>query len=105
MRAYGAPEKVVDQVAASFERRAAEPTFLVHPDNVMAVQLFLAARTQWVVTALSTWSKAEIRRVGLDYLRVEATARLEGLGELGTDDFRRIRIMEAVALNAWATAA
>jgi hypothetical protein len=104
MRAFGASEAQVRAAQRKFERGAADPVFLVHADNTIAVQLFMALATQWRVITLSTWAKASTLRMGLDYAVVEATARLEGL-VVGPNDFRRLRVMEAEALKAFHEAA
>ena len=75
----------------------------VHPANEVAVRVFLACQTQWRSAPLSTWAKAELRQTGLDYAGVESAARLLGLAML-PDDFTRIRLMEAEALEAFAEA-
>lgn len=94
------PEAVAKARAQAAALRPAED-FLVHPDNVRAVRLFLALQTQWRTVALSTLASAEIRATGLDYAVLQPVARMEGLGRVGTDDFRRVRFMEAEALVAW----
>lgn len=101
LEAFGAPAEAIAQVLAQLAADTAQATFRVHPDNVTAVRLFEALRTQWTAVALTTLDRAEVLRTGLDYLRLEAAVRLMGLS-LGGDDFTRIRIMEAEALAAWA---
>lgn len=73
----------------------------VHPDNVAAVRLFLAMSTQWRQDSLSTMQKAMLIRTGLDYGVLEPTARMAGLGEVTTDTFTRLRVMETGALEAF----
>ena len=82
----------------------AEPDVLmVHPENVTAVKLFDAMRTQWNMVGLSTMERAEIRRTGLRYEVLDRVARGLGLKQR-PDDFARIQAMEAEALVAWAEA-
>lgn len=80
---------------------APDEAFVVFPDNVLAVRLFMALATQWRIISLSTMSSAQLIQTGLDYQVVETTARLSGLGEIAADDFGRLQIMEAEALAAW----
>jgi hypothetical protein len=75
---------------------------VVHSDNETAVRLFLAVQTQWRVSSLSTMGKAQLINTGLDYVAVERSATMEGLILQIPDDFRRVRILEAEALSAWA---
>ena len=46
-------------------------------------------------------TEARLLRTGLDYGVVRETAELEQLALSLPDDFRRIRIMEAEAMDAW----
>lgn len=90
--------------AISHVAAQAEPkSLMVHPDNVTAVKLFDALRTQWNLVALSTMERSEIRRTGLRYEVLKPVARLLGL-KLAADDFTRLQLMEAEALVAWAEA-
>lgn len=83
----------------------AEPDVLmVHRDNVTAVRLFDALRTQWTLVALSTMERSEIRHTGLRYEALAPVARLMGL-KIGPGDFTRLQMMEAEALVAWSEAA
>lgn len=79
---------------------AADDRFEVEAVNAPAVRLFMALQTQWRAVSVSSWSRVEIRRLGLDYAAIEPTARLAGL-ELDADDFTRLRVMEVEALTAW----
>jgi hypothetical protein len=102
---FGYPPEEIEKARADLRTMPVAPTaFDVHPDNVFAVRLFQALQSQWHWVSLSTWSTAEIRAMGLKYEVLELTARLEGLGEIATDDFRRIRFMEAEAMHAWSEA-
>lgn len=83
----------------------ADAAFPVHPDNAVAIQAATAMATQWNTTSLSTLAKARIIRTGLRYEVLEFVARMEGLPQLSTDDFRRVRIFEAECLVAWNEAA
>lgn len=50
MRAWGAPQADIDQLAAQIEARASSPElqcFEVHADNLRTVAAFHALRTQW----------------------------------------------------------
>lgn len=100
---FGATPEAVDREIARL--RGLEPevaeAMVVHPDNATAVRLFCALASQWRTVAVSTMSRAEVRRTGLDYGAVEPVARMAGL-VLGPDDFTRLRVMEAEALKAWA---
>lgn len=80
---------------------APDEPFEVMAENVTAVRLFVALRTQWRTVALSTMAKALIVQTGLDYAAVETTARLKRL-ELVDGDFDRLQVMEAEALAAFA---
>lgn len=99
---FGAPAEVIEATRAEYGPQVAAD-FLVHPDNATAVRVLLASATQWRVASLSTMSSAAIVQTGLDYGVVETVARLEGLELELPSDFRRLRILEAGALKAWAT--
>lgn len=106
MRAFGYPPAEIQKAADDMLAKAAAPeVFDVHEDNVVAVKLFMAMNTQWTWIALSTMAAAIPRRVALKYEVLPQVARLEGLGRISTDNFRRIRIMEGEALEAFAEAA
>lgn len=75
--------------------------FLVHAPNATAVRLFQAMATQWNMVTLTTLEHARIIRTGLRYEVLDVMARGLGLGSVATDDFQRIRYMEAEALLAW----
>lgn len=105
MAAFGYAPAQIAKARADLQTMPVAPSdYDVHPDNALAVRLFLALQTQWHWVALSTMTSAQIRAMGLKYEVLEITARLESLGEICTDDFRRIRIMEAEAMNAWSEA-
>lgn len=102
LAAFGYSAEQIAKARADMNTAPIAPTaFDIHPANVTAFQAFLAMRTQWDFAALSTMSAAKVIRVGLKYQVLEMTVRLEGLGELSTDDFRRIRVLEGEALTAW----
>lgn len=105
MRVLGAPAAQVQRwVRRQTERLAAKrPTqgFLVHPDNIVAVKLLVAMQTQWRTEIASTFSRVFPVHLGLNYAVIETTARLEGLGEISTTDFRRLRILEAEVMSVW----
>lgn len=58
-------------------------------------------QTQWRVQFASTFSRVTPVQLGLEYGALETVARLEGLGEIAPDDFRRLRILEAEVLALW----
>lgn len=101
MEAFGFSAVSIAEMRA--KAKAAEPDegLAIHPDNGVAVRLLLACQTQWRTLAISTMASAEIRRTGLDYAAVEPAARMAGLTPT-TDDFTRLRILEAESLTAWA---
>jgi hypothetical protein len=86
---------------ASAPASAGEPAdeLAVHPDNVTAARLFLAAGTQWRRTAMAGMGGAAVWREGLDYTGVEAAARLAGL-TVTPDDFEALRLIELEVLAA-----
>lgn len=96
------PEAVQAAVTEVMAKASAEPDqgLAIHPDNGPAVRLFLALQTQWRTLAISTMSRADLRRTGLDYGAIEPTARLLAL-DLDADLFARLRVLEVEALNAW----
>lgn len=98
----GAPAEVVAQIRAEArgEVTADDAGMAIHPDNVVAVKLFLAMATQWLTQGLSTMTRAVLIRTGLNYAAIEPTARLSDL-ELTSVDFIRLRVMEGEALTAW----
>lgn len=100
MRFFDFPEEQISEVVAQHTPLLAPRTFLVARENATAVRLMLATATQWRMAAVSTMSRAEIVRTGLDYVGVEAAARMAGI-EITGDDFGRLRALEAEALNAW----
>lgn len=104
---FGAPQSVIESLRERARRmRAEEDSYEIEAVNAAAVRLFIALQSQWRVVVLSNWSRAEIRRVGLDYAAIEPTARLLGI-EVGTPtdadpgDFARLRLMEHEALIVW----
>ena len=103
LRSHGAPEEIVEAAVARMSQLAAPAVFLVHPDNVNAVKLFIAMSTQWNAVALTTLERAEIRRTGLRYEVLDRVARGAGIAEQD-GDFDRLQLMEAEALLAWAEA-
>lgn len=100
LRHYGAPEDVIAQAIADFGATVEDPTFLVHPDNVVAVRLFRAMSTQWRMLTISTLSNARVVRTGLIYEALPTVTAMSGLTP-APDDFARLQIMEAEALAAW----
>lgn len=100
MRAFGASEENVAAAMATFKGLVADDTFLVHPDNVVAVRLYRAMGTQWRIVPVATMTQVQLRRVGLIYEALEPTMRMAGL-KAEPDDFARLRFMEATALKAW----
>jgi len=70
----------------------------IHPDNVTAIELLVALKTQWRTEALSTMSKAVIRYTGIDYSAVQPTAQLMGL-TVSARDFSLLRLAEDEALT------
>lgn len=99
----GAPAEVVAQIRAEARGSLPDTGFAVHPDNEVAVRVFLAMGTQWRVAPLSTMAKAILLRTGLDYAALEPTARMAG-HVLDDIDFARIRVMEGEAITAWSEA-
>jgi hypothetical protein len=67
------------------------PEVAVFPENVPAVDLFLDVQTQWRVGLGGA--------IGLDYVGVEAAARLLGV-PLGRDLFERLQVLEMSYLGA-----
>jgi len=96
-RAMGADEETIaeirDALAAGGEQDG------VWPEHVAAVSLFLAVATQWRVIAVPTMDGVSLRRIGLDYPAVEATARIIGISIDG-DLFHALQILEHGALAA-----
>jgi len=101
MREAGFGEAAIAAARAEAVRSIRLEPFRPHPANLAAVRLFLALQTQWRGVALSTMTEARLLRTGLDYGVVRETAELEQLALSLPDDFRRIRIMEAEAMDAW----
>lgn len=87
--------------AKSLAATVPDDGLLIHPDNIVAVRLLLAMQTQWRVQFASTFSRVTPVQLGLEYGALETVARLEGLGEIAPDDFRRLRILEAEVLALW----
>lgn len=98
---FGAPAAVIEEMRAEHAAKAVARTFDVFPENAVAVRLFNMVQTQWVTVGLGTMSKALMIKTGLDYLRVEATARMARI-DLDDKDFDRLRFMEGHALAAFA---
>lgn len=75
-----------------------ELVFVLEAANKDALSLFIACQTQWRTVQLTTMSRAEIIRTGLDYVGVEAAAR--GL-DLEWDEglFDGLAIMEHATLE------
>jgi hypothetical protein len=104
MRWAGFPESAIEEARQEAQGRwqLSDGAYDVHPANALAVRLLLATATQWRNTSLNTTASAVVVRTGLDYATLELVARLEDLGEISPDAFRRVRICEAEALAAWA---
>jgi hypothetical protein len=101
MRRFGFDETEIAKARAELSPQVVDPIFQIHPDNVAAVKMLIAASTQWRTVPLSTMQKAIFVRTGLDYAAVEVTGRMTGLA-LTPDDFGRLRVLEAGCLDAWA---
>ncbi|MFN3582618.1 DUF1799 domain-containing protein [Phenylobacterium sp.] len=99
--AFGFADDQVVAMRRDLGDRTADALLDVMPENERAVRLLLALQTQWQAVALSTMSTARLVRMGLNYLAVEPAARMSGLGEVTADDFERLRVLEAAALEAW----
>lgn len=87
-----------EQITAVLAQQQAEDDIVIHPDNVTAIELLAALKTQWRTEALSTMNKAVIRYTGLDYSAVMPTAQLMGL-DVSAADFQRLRAAEDTALK------
>ena len=101
LRAFGLSEAEIARAQGQVAAAAPEEHFTVHPDNAVALRLFIALQTQWRTASLSTMGKAQVIRTGLDYGVVASTAQFEEL-QVGRDDFGRLRTLEYEALDAWA---
>lgn len=82
----------MDAPVADFAREE-DGDYYVLPENWQALELFLLCQEQWHRAGL------EGMRVGLDYLRLEAVMRMEGIKDQRAE-FRRVREIEAGALEA-----
>lgn len=98
------PDDATDDATAAFLRRRAEligqddaAVIEIGAGEVDAVHLFFALDTQWLRAGMSGV------RVGLDYAKIEPTARLIGL-EPAPPLFADLRIMEHAALAEFAKA-
>lgn len=89
LRALGVPEDQIEPVARSQQDRA---TPMIWPENEKSLRLFLAVQTQWCYLA----GFGVVAATGLDYTRVEATARMAKI-PMTTQRFDDIRVMEAEA--------
>jgi hypothetical protein len=103
MREDGFSQAQIDAFLAKRPVRRRAEALLVHPANANAVKLLLAMASQWRVITLSTMSKAQVIRTGLEYGALEHTARLKGV-EIAEGDFDRLQILEAECLKAWSEA-
>lgn len=97
---FGAPESVLEETRTSLLKVTRDEAFLVHPINIPAVKVFLAMQTQWREVGTMT----RVLRRGLDYSVLPIVTAGEGLEPLAGDDFRRFRILEVEAMNAWSEA-
>lgn len=81
-------------VAIDADQRSDDDAFVLWPENVPAVQLWLDAATQWRVGMAGA--------TGLDYAAVEALLRINGIrGDQRRELFADLRIMEGATLRAW----
>jgi hypothetical protein len=98
-RALGMPDDQLalwDQAIAEAETLANEPITLT-PDQMPAVEVFMASLTQW------RWVGAGmggVMRTGLDYPAVQCITRVLGF-KWSAGLFKNIRIMEDAALVEW----
>jgi len=103
---FGLPEAEIAKARADFAVMPTAPERLaIHPDNVRAVRMLEAMRTQWSWLALSTMTQAKAIRVGMKYETLDSTAARMGLGVVTGDDFARLQVLESAALAAWSEAA
>lgn len=95
---FGAPE----EMTAGFEARAAETIFGIFHENADAFTLFDALGSQWRTVGLGGMAGG-VMRTGLDYTSIPAIALMMGI-ETGADIFKRLRLLEAGAMEAWGEA-
>ena len=62
----------------------------VWPDNIVSVNVFIAASTQWRTSASGA--------TGLDYTALEATMRMMGIADHGST-LEDVRVLEDTALD------
>ncbi len=90
---FSYPQAVIDEMVAE---EAASSTCEIHPDNVMAVQLFIALRTQWRVCS----GMAGAVMLGIEYASVSVVMRLMGIKAADRATlFTDLQTMESAALS------
>lgn len=100
-RAMGLGEDEIAELNATLdETEDSTGQYGVWEEHVPAVSLFLAAATQWHMVALPVSEGIVLRRTGLDYLALEAIARLNGIAIDGAL-FHQVQLLEVAALNAF----
>ena len=89
--AAGAPEEIINEARKNILQDADD--FLVWPENMETVSLFLSLETQWVMSNGLSGSFP----VGLSYPALETSMRMMDIPDKA-DMFKRIRVMELAAL-------
>lgn len=85
MQRAGAPEEVI----ASFKEQQKTQTLVIHPMNWNAVKWFLEVCELW------QW-RSPSHCIGLDWLAVEAEARMRGQA-INHNDFKKLKIIASEA--------
>ncbi len=96
---FGLPAAAVEAVRLKLAGGAQTPAGGVWPENMAAVEAFLAVATQWRTAAIGGLSGGRIVFIGLDYAGAAAGLAAAGI-ETSPGLWRDVRIMEQAALAA-----
>lgn len=96
MAFFGAEPEMVAAMAAGAEHDDGDGAIEIHSDNGPAFSLFCALASQWRLCATENGPL----RTGIEYGAVEMAARVMRI-DLDTENFARLRVLEAAALDAW----
>jgi hypothetical protein len=100
MAAFGFSAEAVATKRAELMPIAVAPELTIAGPNVRAVKMLLAMGSQWNAVAMAGLSKGVMIRTGLRYEALDVVERKTGL-ELSSDDFGRLRLLEAECVAAW----
>ncbi|MFC7518691.1 DUF1799 domain-containing protein [Herbaspirillum sp. GCM10030257] len=92
----GAPAEVIQAVEQKASPNVDEVVCYVWEENWESLQFFLMVQSQWIIVASLTSGV----RVGLDYARIEAAMRMDGIPRADRKMlFSDLRVIESAVLE------